>query len=49
MEPHKVFGSGKNDLSLQLRKQKIDKVNLVGMSGILCVELHLRELIEGGF
>jgi nicotinamidase-related amidase len=47
--PHKVFGPEQNDLSLQLRKQKIDKVILAGMSGNLCVESHLRELIEDGF
>ena len=29
--PHKVFGPEQNDLSLQLRKQKIDKVILAGM------------------
>lgn len=47
--PHKVFGPEQNDLSLQLRKQKIDKVILAGMSGNLCVESHLRELLEDGF
>ncbi|NJB70121.1 nicotinamidase-related amidase [Saonia flava] len=47
--PHKVFGPEQNDLSLQLRKQKIDKVILAGMSGNLCVESHLRELLENGF
>ncbi|WP_317206478.1 isochorismatase family protein [Allomuricauda sp. M10] len=47
--PHKVYGPEQNDLSLQLRKQKIDKVVLAGMSGNLCVESHLRELLEDGF
>ena len=47
--PHKVFGPEQNDLSLQLRKHKIDKVILAGMSGNLCVESHLRELLEDGF
>ena len=47
--PHKVFGPEQNDLSLQLRKQKIDKVILAGMSGNLCVEAHMRELLEDGF
>jgi len=47
--PHKVYGPEQNDLSLQLRKQKIDKVILAGMSGNLCVESHMRELIEDGF
>lgn len=47
--PHKVFGPEQNDLSLQLRKQKVDKVILAGMSGNLCVEAHMRELTEDGF
>lgn len=47
--PHKVFGSESNDLALQLRKQKIDKVILAGMSGNLCAESHMRELVENGF
>jgi nicotinamidase-related amidase len=47
--PHKIFGPEQNDLSLQLRKQKVDKVILAGMSGNLCVEAHMRELIEDGF
>ncbi len=47
--PHKVFGPEQNDLSLQMRKQKIDKVILAGMSGNLCVEAHMRELMEDGF
>lgn len=47
--PHKVFGSESNDLALQLRKRKVDKVILAGMSGNLCVESHMRELIENGF
>jgi len=47
--PHKVFGPEQNDLSLQLRKQKVDKIILAGMSGNLCVESHMRELLEDGF
>ena len=47
--PHKIYGPEQNDLSLQLRKQKIDKVILAGMSCNLCVESHLRELLEDGF
>ena len=44
--PHKVYGPESNDLSLQLRKRGIDKVVLGGMSANLCVESHLRELLE---
>ncbi len=47
--PHKVFGPESNDLSLQLRKRGIDKVILAGMSANLCVESHMRELLEQGF
>lgn len=47
--PHKVYGPETNDLSLQLRKRGITKVILAGMSGNLCVEAHLRELLEQGF
>ncbi len=47
--PHKVFGPQNNDLVLQLQKQKIEKVILAGMSANLCVESHLRELLERGF
>ena len=47
--PHKVYGPAANDLSLQLRKRRIDKVVLAGMSANLCVEAHMRGLIEDGF
>ena len=47
--PHKVYGPEQNDLVLQLRKIGIDKVILAGMSANLCVESHLRELLETGF
>jgi len=47
--PHKVYGPESNDLALQLRKRGIDKVILGGMSANLCVESHMRELIEQGF
>jgi nicotinamidase-related amidase len=47
--PHKVYGPESNDLVLQLRKRGIDQVVLAGMSANLCVESHLRELLEQGF
>ena len=49
VNPHKVYGPETNDLVLQLRKRRIDKVILAGMSANLCTESHLRELIEQGF
>jgi len=47
--PHKVYGPETNDVVLQLRKRGIDRVILAGMSANLCVESHLRELLETGF
>lgn len=47
--PHKVYGPESNDLALQLRKRGYSKIILAGMSANLCVESHLRELIENGF
>jgi biuret amidohydrolase len=49
VSPHKVYGPESNDLTLQLRKRGIDKLILAGMSANLCVESHLRELLEQGF
>lgn len=47
--PHKVYGPESNDLVLQLRKRGINQVILAGMSANLCVESHMRELLEQGF
>lgn len=47
--PHKVYGPETNDVVLQLRKRKVDKVLLCGMSANLCTESHMRELLEQGF
>lgn len=49
VNPHKVYGPETNDLVLQLRKRGIGRVVLAGMSANLCVESHLRELLEQGF
>ncbi len=49
VSPHKVYGPESNDLVLQLRKRGISKVLLAGMSANLCLESHLRELLEQGF
>ena len=49
VSPHKVFGPQTNDLVLQLRKRGIDKIILGGMLANMCVEAHLRELVEQGF
>jgi nicotinamidase-related amidase len=47
--PHKVYGPETNDLALQLRKQGVSQIILAGMAANLCIESHLRELIEQGF
>ena len=49
VSPHKVWGPQTNDLVLQLRKRRLHKVILAGMLANLCVESHLRELLEQGF
>jgi nicotinamidase-related amidase len=49
VSPHKVFGPQTNDLVLQLRKRGINKIILGGMLANMCVESHLRELLEQGF
>lgn len=47
--PHKIWGPQTNDLVMQLRKRRINKVILGGMLANMCVESHLRELLEQGF
>jgi len=49
VSPHKVWGSQTNDLVLQLRKREISKIVLGGMLANMCVESHLRDLVEQGF
>ena len=49
VSPHKVWGPQTNDLVLQLRKRGVGKIILAGMLANLCVESHLRELLEQGF
>jgi nicotinamidase-related amidase len=49
VSPHRVWGPETNDLVLQLRKRRISKIILGGMLANMCVESHLRELVEQGF
>ncbi|EPZ42257.1 cysteine hydrolase [Alicyclobacillus acidoterrestris] len=46
---HKVAGPQTNDLVYQLRQHKKDKVILAGVLSNICVESHMRDLIENGF
>ncbi len=47
--PHKVWSPQSNDLILQLRKRRVSTVILCGMLANMCVESHLRDLLENGF
>lgn len=47
--PHKMYGPESNDLVYQLRSRNIDTVILGGMVANLCVDSHMRALMENGF
>lgn len=47
--PHKLYGPESNDLIYQLRSRGIDTVILGGMVANLCVDSHMRALMENGF
>jgi biuret amidohydrolase len=47
--PHKAYGTSTNDLVLQLRRRRIEKIILAGPVGNLCVEAHMRDFVENGF
>lgn len=47
--PHKMYGPESNDLVYQLRSRNIDTVVLGGMVANLCVDSHMRALMENGF
>lgn len=47
--PHKLYGPQANDLKFQLGKQGINQVILAGMLANMCVESHMRDLLEAGF
>jgi len=47
--PHKYYSSEANDLILQLRMRRIEKVIMAGPVGNLCLEGHMRDLIDAGF
>ncbi len=47
--PHKMYGPESNDLIYQLRSRNIDTVLLGGMVANLCVDSHMRALMENGF
>ena len=47
--PHKMYGPESNDLMYQLRANNIDTVILAGLVANLCVDSHMRTLMENGF
>jgi nicotinamidase-related amidase len=47
--PHKAYSASTNDLILQLRRRRVDKLILAGPVGNLCVEAHMRDFVEHGF
>ena len=47
--PHKMYGPESNDLVYQLRSRNVDTVVLGGMVANLCVDSHMRALMENGF
>ena len=49
VSPHKMYGPESNDLIYQLRSRGIDTVILGGMVANLCVDSHMRALMENGF
>jgi nicotinamidase-related amidase len=46
--PHKVYSAASNDMILQLRRYRMEKIILAGPVGNLCVEAHMRDFIENG-
>lgn len=47
--PHKMYGPESNDLIYQLRSNNVDTVILAGLVANLCVDSHMRTLMESGF
>jgi nicotinamidase-related amidase len=47
--PHKAYSPSTNDMVLQLRRRRVEKIILAGPVGNLCVEAHMRDFIENGF
>ena len=47
--PHKHFSTQANDVVKQLRMRRVEKVIMAGPVANLCLEGHMRDLIESGF
>jgi nicotinamidase-related amidase len=46
--PHKIFGCESNDVIKQLRMRKVEKVIMAGPVANICLESHMRDIIEAG-
>jgi len=46
--PHKHFGCASNDVIKQLHMRKIQKVIMAGPVANICLESHMRDIIEAG-
>lgn len=46
--PHKGYGCESNDVIKQLRLRRVEKVIMAGPVGNLCLESHMRDIIEAG-
>ncbi|KKO99280.1 hypothetical protein THAR02_08614 [Trichoderma harzianum] len=47
--PHKGLSCQSNDLVKQLRLRRVEKLIVAGPVGNLCLENHVRDLVEAGF
>jgi biuret amidohydrolase len=47
--PHKGLSCQSNDLVKQLRQRRVEKLIVAGPVGNLCLENHVRDLVEAGF
>lgn len=47
--PHKHFGCEANDVVKQLHMRRVQKVIMAGPAANICLESHMRDLIEAGF
>jgi nicotinamidase-related amidase len=47
--PHKHFGCVANDVIKQLHMRRVQKVIMAGPAANICLESHMRDLIEAGF
>jgi nicotinamidase-related amidase len=46
--PHKIFGCESNDVIKQLRMRKVEKVIMAGPVANICLESHMRDIVEAG-